>query len=51
VVLLVSHEMGTVRRLCERVVVMNAGRVIADGALDDVIRDQGVVDAYLGKPA
>jgi ABC-type branched-subunit amino acid transport system ATPase component len=51
VVLLVSHEMGTVRRLCERVVVMNAGRTIADGTLDEVVRDKGVVDAYLGRPA
>lgn len=51
VVILVSHEMGTVRRLCERVVVMNAGRTIADGTLDEVVRDKGVVDAYLGKPA
>jgi ABC-type branched-subunit amino acid transport system ATPase component len=50
-VLLVSHEMGTVRRLCERVVVMNAGRMIADGSLDEVIRDPAVVGAYLGKPA
>lgn len=51
VVLLVSHEMGTVRRLCERVVVMSAGRLIADGTLDEVVLDRHVVDAYLGKPA
>jgi ABC-type branched-subunit amino acid transport system ATPase component len=50
-VLLVSHEMATVRRLCERVVVMNAGRVIADGTLDEVVSDPAVVDAYLGRPA
>jgi ABC-type branched-subunit amino acid transport system ATPase component len=50
VVLLVSHEMGTVRRLCERVSVMSAGRLISDGTLDDVARDERVIEAYLGRP-
>lgn len=50
VVLLVSHEMGTVRRLCERVSVMSAGRLIANGTLDDIARDERVIEAYLGRP-
>jgi ABC-type branched-subunit amino acid transport system ATPase component len=49
-VLLVSHEMSTVRDLCERVVVMNLGRLIAQGGLADVVNDRDVIDAYLGKP-
>jgi branched-chain amino acid transport system ATP-binding protein len=42
--------MSTVRDLCERVVVMNLGRLIAQGGLADVVNDRDVIDAYLGKP-
>jgi ABC-type branched-subunit amino acid transport system ATPase component len=49
-VLLVSHEMSTVSDLCERVVVMNLGRLIAEGTLDEVADNREVIDAYLGKP-
>jgi ABC-type branched-subunit amino acid transport system ATPase component len=50
-VLLVSHEMETVRRLCDQVTVMNAGRVVAQGTLEQVARDERVIEAYLGRPA
>ncbi len=46
--LVVSHEMATLRRLAERVLVMHNGAVIADGALDEVARDPHVIEAYLG---
>jgi ABC-type branched-subunit amino acid transport system ATPase component len=49
-VLLVSHEMATVRLLCHRVAVMNTGRLIAQGTLDQVAGQREVVEAYLGKP-
>jgi branched-chain amino acid transport system ATP-binding protein len=49
-VLLVSHEMATVRLLCHRVAVMNTGRLIAEGTLDEVAGQREVVEAYLGKP-
>jgi ABC-type branched-subunit amino acid transport system ATPase component len=35
-------------RASDRVVVMNDGRVIADGTPDEVRTDERVVDAYLG---
>jgi branched-chain amino acid transport system ATP-binding protein len=47
-ILLVEHVMDAIRALCSRCVVMNAGRKIADGATDEVLRDPGVVRAYLG---
>lgn len=49
-VLLVSHEMATVRRLCPRVCVMNLGQVIAQGTLGEVAGRRDVIEAYLGKP-
>ena len=47
-ILLVEHVMDAIRALCGRCVVMNAGRKIADGPTDDVLRDPEVVRAYLG---
>ncbi|MDB5875481.1 MAG: Branched-chain amino acid transport ATP-binding protein LivG [Ramlibacter sp.] len=49
-VILVSHEMSTVRQLCSKVVVMSGGRWIAEGTLDEVSASPEVVSAYLGKP-
>ncbi len=50
-VLLVSHEMPTVRMLCQRVTVVANGRPIAEGTLDEVSRNPAVVEAYLGPTA
>jgi ABC-type branched-subunit amino acid transport system ATPase component len=46
--LLVEHVIDAVRSLCNRCVVMNAGRKIAEGPPDEVLRDREVVQAYLG---
>jgi len=47
--LVVSHEMAVVRRLCRRVTVMIAGRIGAEGTLDEVAGKDEVIGAYLGK--
>jgi ABC-type branched-subunit amino acid transport system ATPase component len=49
--LVVEHNLGVVRSLADRVVVLDAGRVIADGSPDAVAADQAVRAAYLGRQA
>ena len=47
--LIVSHEMEIIRRLCPRVTVMIAGRVAAEGPLEEIARREEVITAYLGR--
>ena len=46
--LLVEHDMDVVMRASDRVIVLANGRVICEGAPDEVRRDPRVIDAYLG---
>ena len=47
--LIVSHEMEIIRRICPCVTVMIAGRVAAEGPLDEIARREEVITAYLGR--
>ena len=49
--LLVDHDMGLVLGICDEVVVLEFGKVIARGTPDVVRRDAQVVTAYLGSAA
>ncbi|MDP9284807.1 MAG: ABC transporter ATP-binding protein [Actinomycetota bacterium] len=46
--LIVEHDLDFVMGASDRIVVMNDGRVIAEGTPDEVRGDERVVDAYLG---
>tara|TARA_R110000772_G_scaffold150433_4_gene261133 strand:+ start:2212 stop:2985 length:774 start_codon:yes stop_codon:yes gene_type:complete len=47
-ILLVEHNMRAVMRICDRILVLNHGRLLATGTPEEVSRNELVVEAYLG---
>ncbi|WP_334171451.1 ABC transporter ATP-binding protein [Sinomonas sp.] len=47
-VLFVEHDMHVVRHIADWVVVMAEGKIVAEGPPIEVMKDQAVIDAYLG---
>ncbi len=47
-VLLIEHDMNLVLGICERLIVLNYGQVLAEGDPHEVIKNEEVVKAYLG---
>ncbi len=48
-IIVIEHDMDFVRRLDSRVTVLDNGRVLSDGTLDEVQKDEQVIEAYLGR--
>ncbi len=47
-ILLIEHDMKFVNHLCDRVMVLDYGKTIFEGHIEDAIKDQEVIKAYLG---
>jgi branched-chain amino acid transport system ATP-binding protein len=48
-VVMIEHVMRAVQSVCERVVVLDRGRVIAEGTPEEVSRNDEVIKSYLGR--
>ncbi len=44
---IVEHELGVIERVCDSVIVMASGRVLAEGSMESLRANPEVVDAYL----
>jgi branched-chain amino acid transport system permease protein len=48
-IVIIEHTMQVMVRLVDRFLVLDHGKVLAEGPPEDIIRNAGVIEAYLGK--
>ena len=48
-VLLIEHSMDMIMNICEEIVVINFGQVIAEGNPEEISTNEDVITAYLGE--
>ena len=50
-VLLIEHDMRVIMGVCQRILVLDYGKTIAQGTPEEIRRNPTVIQAYLGAPA
>ena len=45
---MIEHDMDFIKRLCDPVIVMAEGKVLAEGSADAIMQNEQVIEAYLG---
>ncbi|NFA62283.1 ABC transporter ATP-binding protein [Clostridium sporogenes] len=48
-VLIIEHDMGVIMDLCDRILVLDYGKRIAEGSPEEISNDNNVIKAYMGK--
>ncbi|BAQ12540.1 ABC transporter [Clostridium botulinum B2 128] len=48
-VLIIEHDMGVIMDLCDRILVLDYGKKIAEGSPEEISNDANVIKAYMGK--
>jgi branched-chain amino acid transport system ATP-binding protein len=48
-ILIIEHVMRAIKNVCDRIFVLHHGEKIADGPVVDVLNDENVIKAYLGR--
>lgn len=47
--LVIEHDMELVRTICDRIIVMDSGQIVATGTFDEIAANPQVMEAYLGR--